>query len=90
MPGGSWPSQGLDRGALQRRPDVLVYTSDPLAEAVDILGDVTVELVAASDALDTDFAAVLSDVAPDCRCSSSAPGSRSVGPAIGTGTSGLR
>jgi uncharacterized protein len=56
---------GVDRRAIQRRDDVLVYTGDPLTEPLDVLGDVTLDLVAATDALDTDFTAVLSDVAPD-------------------------
>jgi putative CocE/NonD family hydrolase len=56
-----------DRRPIQRRDDVLVYTSDSLAEPLEIIGNVVVELVAASDALDTDFTAILSDVTPDGR-----------------------
>jgi putative CocE/NonD family hydrolase len=58
---------GEDRRPIQRRRDVLVYTSDRLAEPVEVIGSVVVTLRAASDALDTDFTAVLSDVYPDGR-----------------------
>jgi len=56
-----------DRRPLQRRDDVLVYTTDALADAVEIIGRVFVNLHASSDALDTDFMARLSDVYPDGR-----------------------
>lgn len=58
---------GLDRRQIQQREDVLVYTSDALSEPVEIIGKVMVTLEAASDARDTDFTAVLSDVDPDGR-----------------------
>jgi putative CocE/NonD family hydrolase len=61
---GDW---GMDRQALQRRDDVLVYTSDVLKEPLEVIGSVVVDLQAASDARDTDFTAVLSDVGPDGR-----------------------
>jgi hypothetical protein len=56
-----------DRRPIQRRDDVLVYTSEPLTEPLEIVGDVRVNLQASTDALDTDFTAVLSDVFPDGR-----------------------
>src|ERR1043166_4403456 len=56
-----------DRRPIQRRDDVLVYTSEPLTEPLEIIGDVRVNLQASTDALDTDFTAVLSDVFPDGR-----------------------
>ncbi|MGH6909496.1 MAG: CocE/NonD family hydrolase [Phenylobacterium sp.] len=59
LPGGS------DRTGIQRRQDVLVYTSAPLERGVQVIGAVGVELYAASDALDTDFVATLTDVGPD-------------------------
>lgn len=64
---------GLDRRATQRRSDVLVYTSEPMTEALDVIGRVVVNLVAASDARDTDFTAALSDVLPDGRALSLGP-----------------
>jgi putative CocE/NonD family hydrolase len=58
---------GIDRRPIQRREDVLVYTSDVLEDTVEITGSVLVELYAATDARDTDFTAVLTDVYPDGR-----------------------
>ena len=49
----------------ENRSDVLVYTTPPLEESVMILGPVTVELYASSDARDTDFVARLIDVYPN-------------------------
>jgi len=49
----------------ENRSDVLIYTTPPLEEPVMILGPVTVELYAASDARDTDFVARLIDVYPN-------------------------
>ncbi len=46
---------------------MLVYTSEILDEALEIIGNVAVELFAASDARDTDFTAKLVDVYPDGR-----------------------
>jgi uncharacterized protein len=45
--------------------DVLVYTTDPLESAVELIGDVEVRLFAASTAVDTDFTARLCLVDPD-------------------------
>jgi hypothetical protein len=59
---GDW---GTDRQAIQRRDDVLVYTSDAMKEPLEVIGSVVVNLQAASDARDTDFTATLSDVGPD-------------------------
>ncbi len=63
------PSKGItqDHRDIERRGDVLVYTSAPLTVPVDLLGRVFVRLVAASDAVDTDFTAKLLDVDPDGR-----------------------
>ncbi len=63
------PSKGVaqDHADLGTRADVLVYSTDPLAEPLDVLGRVFVRLVAASDGPDTDFTAKLLDVHPDGR-----------------------
>lgn len=47
------------------RNDVLVYTSAPLAEELDVAGEIKLELYAATSAEDTDFVAKLVDVYPD-------------------------
>ncbi|HUP32223.1 MAG TPA: CocE/NonD family hydrolase [Gaiellaceae bacterium] len=49
---------------LRDRPDVLVFETEPLAEAVELTGPTTVSLWIASSALDTDFTAKLVDVYP--------------------------
>ncbi len=54
-----------DRAVLLERADVLTYTSDPLDEALEITGPITVNLFASSTAPDTDFTAALVDVYPD-------------------------
>lgn len=54
-----------DQREVERRPDVLVYSSAPLAEPLLVMGAVRVELYAASSASDTDFTAKLVDVFPD-------------------------
>ncbi len=56
-----------DQRLIERRNDVLVYTSDVLGEPLEIIGTVSVELFAASDVRDTDFAVKLVDVYPDGR-----------------------
>jgi hypothetical protein len=53
-----------DYAAIQRRDDVLVYTTEPLAEALEVTGPIRVDLYAASSARDTDFTAMLLDVWP--------------------------
>jgi hypothetical protein len=55
----------LDQRRVERRPDVLVYTSEPLTEAIEVTGPLTVVLYAATSARDTDFVAKLTDVEPD-------------------------
>ena len=55
----------LDQRAVEARADVLVYTSEPLREPLEVTGPLGVVLYAATTASDTDFVAKLSDVAPD-------------------------
>ncbi len=54
-----------DQRPIERRADVLVYTSAPLDHEVEVTGPVVVKLWAASSAPDTDFVARLVDVHPD-------------------------
>src|SRR5579859_128987 len=53
-----------DQQRVEARPDVLVYTSAPLQEAVEATGPLRVILYAATTAPDTDFVGKLTDVAP--------------------------
>jgi putative CocE/NonD family hydrolase len=54
-----------DYAAVQRRDDVLVYTTAPLEQEVEVTGPVRVELYASSSAPDTDFMAMLLDIHPN-------------------------
>jgi putative CocE/NonD family hydrolase len=54
-----------DQRTVEARSDVLVYTTPPLTEALEVTGPVTVVLHASSSAPDTDFTAKLVDVAPN-------------------------
>jgi len=58
---------GKDERYIERRADVLVYTSEVLRKPVEVIGEVFVHLFAGSDARDTDFTARLLDVYPDGR-----------------------
>jgi putative CocE/NonD family hydrolase len=59
------PMGAFDQRSQEYRNDVLVYTSETLAEDVTVIGRVEVALYAASTAVDTDFTAKLVDVYPD-------------------------
>jgi predicted acyl esterase len=61
------PAGSYDQRAVESRGDVLVYTTESLADSVVVAGPVLVRLWAGSDALDTDFTAKLCDVYPDGR-----------------------
>jgi hypothetical protein len=50
---------------VEGRKDVLVYSTPPLAEDTEATGPVTLDLYAASSAVDTDFTAKLVDVWPN-------------------------
>jgi putative CocE/NonD family hydrolase len=63
----TFPPGSVDVSEVQRRPDVLTFTTEPLAEDVDVAGPLRLVLYAASSAVDTDFAGRLSDVFPDGR-----------------------
>jgi hypothetical protein len=54
-----------DQRAAENRNDVLVYSTKPLADDMEVTGPVTLELWAKSSAVDTDFTAKLVDVSPD-------------------------
>jgi putative CocE/NonD family hydrolase len=54
-----------DRRAIQERPDVLTYSTEPLRDAVEVTGPVRMTLYASSSAPDTDFVVTLVDVHPD-------------------------
>ncbi|MED3561420.1 CocE/NonD family hydrolase [Bacillus xiapuensis] len=55
----------FDQREIEERDDVLVYSTEPLTEAVEVTGPVKVKLWSSTDAQDTDFTAKLVDTAPD-------------------------
>ena len=62
---GAYSRMPVDRREIQARRDVLVYTSAPLTEPLEVTGPITAVLWIASTAKDTDFTAAISDVQPD-------------------------
>ena len=62
---GGYSRAPSDPTEIETRPDVLVYTSAPLAEDLEVTGYIELALWVASTAPDTDFTAKLIDVAPD-------------------------
>lgn len=62
-----YPVGSVDVSEVQRRSDVLVYSTEPLDADLDVVGPVKVILFASTSAVDTDFSARLSDVHPDGR-----------------------
>jgi len=60
-----FPWGPLDQRQVEKRRDVLVYSTAPLTSAVEVTGQVQVVLRVASSAPDTDFTAKLVDVFPD-------------------------
>ena len=57
----------FDQQELEKREDILVYTSEPLEEGVEVTGFIEALLYVSSDAKDTDFTVKLIDVYPDGR-----------------------
>ncbi len=57
----------LDQQRMEERPDILVYSTEPLQEGVEVSGPVEVTLFISSDRRDTDFTVKLLDVYPDGR-----------------------
>ncbi len=56
-----------DQKDVEARADVLVYSTPPLEQDLEVTGPVTLDLFAKSSAVDTDFTAKLVDVWPDGR-----------------------
>ena len=55
----------LDQRKMEERPDILVYTSEPLKEGIEVSGPITAILYVSSDVKDTDVTIKLIDVLPD-------------------------
>lgn len=68
VPGAMSRSEGpIDVQAIERRRDVLVYTSAPLERDVEVIGEIVVRLWGELDGPDGDWIVTLADVAPDGR-----------------------
>ena len=59
------PAGPRDQRQVESRPDVLVYSTPPLDQDLEVTGPVTLDLFAKTSAADTDFTAKLIDVGPD-------------------------
>jgi putative CocE/NonD family hydrolase len=57
----------FDQKIMEARRDILVYTTDPLEEGIEVSGTIDITLYVSSDAKDTDFTVKLVDVYPDGR-----------------------
>ena len=55
----------FDQQEMETRNDILVYTSDPLKEGIEISGFIETSIYVSSDVKDTDFTIKLIDVYPD-------------------------
>jgi putative CocE/NonD family hydrolase len=68
------PAGPLDQSVLERRADVVCYSSDELTADLEVTGSLELHLFAASSARDTDFMVRLVDVHPDGRAINIAEG----------------
>ncbi len=57
----------FDQRRMEARADILVYTSEPFKEGLELSGPITPTLYVSSDAKDTDFTVKVLDVDPDGR-----------------------
>ena len=57
----------FDQQQIELRPDVLVYTTEPLKEGLEVSGPIDVTIYLSSDRKDTDVTVKLLDVYPDGR-----------------------
>jgi putative CocE/NonD family hydrolase len=64
----------IDQVHIERRPDVLCYTTTELAQNIEVSGPLELHLFASSSCRDTDFTAKLVDVYPDGRAYNIADG----------------
>ena len=61
------PLGPMDQRKVEKRPDVLLFTTDELKEPIEVTGRITAKLFVSSDCPDTDFTVKLCDVYPDGR-----------------------
>ena len=63
--GQALPPGPADQRPNESRSDVLVFSTPPLAQDIEVTGFISLELFASTSAVDTDFTAMLVDVGPD-------------------------
>ncbi len=63
--GSAWPVGSVDQREMELRPDILVYTSEPFQEGIEVSGPIVPTLYVSSDARDTDFTVRVIDICPD-------------------------
>jgi hypothetical protein len=64
---GGLPQGSVDNRKNEERPDVLVYTGEPLQQGMEITGPVRATIYVSTNVVDTDIAMKLLDVYPDGR-----------------------
>ena len=63
--GGAVEGGSFDQQQMETRNDILVYTTEPLEEGIEVSGFIETTLFVSSDVKDTDFTIKLIDVHPD-------------------------
>ena len=63
--GADYKPGAVDQRGIEARQDVLVYSTGPLKEGLEVSGPIDVTLYVASDVRDTDITVKLVDVLPD-------------------------
>jgi putative CocE/NonD family hydrolase len=71
---GGLPQGSVDNRHNEERPDVLVYTGEPLAQGMEVTGPVQATIYLSTNVVDTDIAMKLLDVYPDGRALNLAEG----------------
>ena len=61
----TFPPGPIERSTIDSRSDVLTYTTEPLAERLEILGDISLTLSCTADVPSWDVCVVLSDIHPN-------------------------
>jgi putative hydrolase, CocE/NonD family len=64
---GTFAGGAMDQRKMETRPDILVYTTEPLKSGIEVSGPMEVTLYTSSDRKDTDFTVKVLDVYPDGR-----------------------
>ncbi len=63
--GGAIDAGSFDQRSMEEREDILVYTTEPFEDGIEVSGSIEVTLYVSSDARDTDFTVKLIDAYPD-------------------------